>query len=251
MTTARELWDQAVPDYLTAHDGEAVDVIFPAFTCAIGDLAGQVILDYGCGDGRYARLLEAMGARHVIGVDRSPTMIAAAVAADPASQVQYYATPDNRLTPLADGSVDVVVANMVFMMSPTKADLVQSFAEIQRVLTPGGRLLYCITHPAFIDRDAYDCRRVFEADGFHYLREGTRYRFILKRADGAEVDGGFFDYHYTLTTYLQTTLAVGLTLLAFEELRYPDAFIVKQAIAPHFLEVPQSILVVAQKPMAS
>lgn len=251
MTTAHKLWDQAVRDYLTAQDDEAVDVIFPTFTRAIGDLTGQVIVDYGCGDGRYARQLEALGARQVIGVDMSPTMIAAAVAADPASTVQYYETPDNRLTPLADGSVDIVVANMVFMMSPTKADLVQSFVEIQRVLKPGGRLLYCITHPAFIDRDAFDCRRVFEAEGFHYLHEGARYRFILKRPDGEEVDGGFFDYHYTLTTYLQTTLAAGLTLRSFEELRYPDAFIVKQAIAPHFLEVPQSILVVAQKPGAS
>lgn len=250
MTTAHELWDQAARDYLTAQDGEAVEVIFPTFTRAIGDLAGQVILDYGCGDGRYARMLEALGAGKVIGVDRSPTMIAAAVAADPASHVQYYETPDNRLTPLADGAVDSVVANMVFMMSPTKADLVQSFAEIQRVLKPGGRLLYCITHPAFIDRDAFDCRRVFDADGFHYLHEGARYRFIMKRSDGEEVDGGFFDYHYTLTTYLQTTLDAGLTLLTFEELRYPDAFIVKYAIAQHFLEVPQSILVVARKPVA-
>ena len=247
MNTARELWDQAARDYLTAQDDEAIDVIFPAFTHAIGDLTDQVIVDYGCGDGRYARQLAAMGARQVIGVDMSPTMIAEAIAAEPASTVQYYVTADNRLTPLADGSVDIVVANMVFMMSPTKADLVQSFSEIQRILKPGGRLIYCITHPAFVNRDAHDCRRVFDDDGFHYLHEGARYRFIMKRADGEEVDGGFFDYHYTLTTYLQTTLDAGLTLLSFEELRYPDAFIVKQAIAPHFLEVPQSIMVVARK----
>lgn len=246
MTTARELWDQAVRDYLTAHDGESLDVIFPAFTRAIGDLAGTVIVDYGCGDGRYARLLEALGADQVIGVDMSRTMIAAAVAADPASHVQYYETPDNRLTPLADGSVDTVVANMVFMMSPSKADLVQSFAEIHRVLKPGGRLIYCITHPAFLDKDAHDCRRVFDA-GFQYLQEGERYRFILKGVDGEEVDGGFFDYHYTLTTYIQTTIDAGFTLLSFEELIYPDEVIAKRAIAKAFLDVPHSILVVARK----
>ena len=135
MNTARELWDQAVRDYLTAHDGESSDVIFPAFTRSLGDLAGTVIMDYGCGDGRYARLLEALGADQVIEVDLSPTMIAAAVAADPASTVQSYNVPDNRLTPFADRSVDTGVANMVFMMSPSKADLVQSFSEIHRVLS--------------------------------------------------------------------------------------------------------------------
>jgi SAM-dependent methyltransferase len=250
MNSARELWDQAVRDYLTAHDGEAVDVIFPAFTRSLGDLAGTVIMDYGCGDGRYARLLEALGADQVIGVDLSPTMIAAAVAADPASTVQYYVVPDNRLTPFADRSVDTVVANMVFMMSPSKADLVQSFSEIHRVLKPEGRLLYCITHPAFIDRDAHDCRRVFDA-GFQYLQEGERYRFILKDDQGAEIDGGFFDYHYTLTTYIQTTINAGFTLLSFEELRYPAEVIAKRAIPKAFLDVPQSILVVARKTSAS
>lgn len=250
MNTARELWDQAVRDYLTAHDGESIDVIFPAFTRYIGDLTGTVVVDYGCGDGRYARLLEALGAAQVIGVDMSPTMIAAAIAADPSSTVQYYAVPDNQLTPLGDRSVDTVVANMVFMMSPSKADLVQSFSEIHRVLKPEGRLIYCITHPAFIDKDAYDCRRVFDDAGFQYLQEGYRYRFILKDDRGEDVDGGFFDYHYTLTTYIQTTIDAGFTLRAFEELRYPDEVVVKHGIAKEFLDVPHSIMVVARKTLA-
>lgn len=250
MKTARELWDQAVRDYLTANDGEAFDVIFPAFTRHIGELAGTVIVDYGCGDGRYARLLEALGADQVIGVDLSPTMIAAAIAADPTSNVRYYAVSDNRLTPLGDRSVDIVVANMVFMMSPSKADLVQSFSEIHRVLKPDGRLIYCITHPAFIDKDAHDCRRVFDA-GFQYLKEGERYRFILKDDHGEDVDGGFFDYHYTLTTYIQTTINAGFTLRSFEELIYPDEVIAKHTIAKEFLDVPQSIMMVARKVSAS
>jgi|GEM_PF-3033212 len=247
MKTSHELWDQAVREYLTANDGESVEIIFPTFTRYIGDLAGKVVVDYGCGNGRYARMLEAMGAGQVIGVDMSHTMITAAIAADPASRVQYYELPDNRLAPLSDGSVDIVVANMVFMMSPSKSELIQSFSEIQRVLKPGGKLIYCITHPAFIDKDAYDCRRAFEDDGFHYLKEGYRYRFILKGEHDEDIDGGFYDYHYTLTTYIQTTIDAGFTLLVFEELTYPDEIIVKHAIREEFLEFPQSIVVVSSK----
>ncbi len=247
MKTPRELWDEAVREYLTANDEEALEIIFPAFTRYIGGLAGKVIVDYGCGNGRYARLLEALGAGQVIGVDMSPAMITAAVATDPASRVQYYEVPDNRLTPLADRSVDIVVANMVFMMSPSKSELIQSFSEIHRVLKPEGKLIYCITHPAFIDKDAYDCRRVFDDDGFHYLKEGCRYRFILKGDDGEDVDGGFYDYHYTLTTYIQTTINAGFKLLAFEELVYPDEVVAKHAISKEFLEYPQSIMLVSSK----
>lgn len=247
MTTPHELWDNAVPDYLSADDAEALDLIFPAFTRAMGDLAGKVVLDYGCGNGRYARILAALGTAQVIGVDLSANMIASATAADPAARVQYHHLPDNRLTPLADAAVDVVVANMVFMMSPSKADLLQSFAEIQRVLRPSGLFIYCITHPAFIDKEAHDGRRVFEGDGFQYLKEGYRYRFTMKNHQGEHIDGGFYDYHYTLTTYLQGTLDAGFTLRSFEELRYPEEHVKKHAIAEEFLRYPQSILLVWSK----
>src|SRR5262245_35579634 len=101
------------------------------------DLAGEVAPAYGRGSGSYVRMLAALGAGQVMGVDMSHTMITTAIATDPASSVQYYELPDNRLAPLSDRSVDIVVANMVFMMAPSKSDLVQSFAEIHRVLQPG------------------------------------------------------------------------------------------------------------------
>lgn len=247
MTTPHELWDSVVHEYLSADDAEALDLIFPAFTRAIGDPAGKVVLDYGCGNGRYARILAALGAAQVIGVDMSANMIASARAADPGSRVQYHHLPENRLAPLADASVDVAAANMVFMMSPSKAELLRSFAEIQRVLRPGGLFVYCITHPAFIDKEAHDGRRVFEGDGFQYLTEGYRYRFTMKNRQGEHIDGGFYDYHYTLTTYLQGTLAAGFLLRSFEELRYPPELVAKYAIAEEFLRYPQSILLVWSK----
>jgi SAM-dependent methyltransferase len=247
MQTPLELWDNAVPDYLNTSDPVSIDIIFPAFNRSMGDLAGKVVLDYGCGDGRYARMVAAMGAGQVIGVDRSRMMITTAMAIDPDSNVQYYELPDNTLTPLSDRSVDIVVANMVFMMAPSKADLAQSFAEIHRVLRTGGRFIYSITHPAFIDKEAYDCRREFEGDGFHYLKEGYRYRFILKGDQGEDIDGGFYDYHYTLTTYLQTTIDTGFTLLSFEEMHYPGEFHKKYTIPEDFQRYPHSIILVWRK----
>jgi SAM-dependent methyltransferase len=247
VTTPHELWDSAVHEYLSADDADAIDVIFPALTRAIGDLAGKVVLDYGCGSGRHARILAALGAGQVIGVDMSANMIAAATAADPDSRVQYHHLPENRLAPLADASVDVVAANMVFMMSPSKADLIQSFAEIHRVLRPGGIFVYCITHPAFIDKEAHDGRRVFDSDGFQYLREGYRYRFTMKNRQGEDIDGGFYDYHYTLTTYLQSTIDAGFLLRSFDELRYSEEIVKKYAIAEEFLRYPQSIIMAWSK----
>src|SRR5260370_21224867 len=41
----------------------------------LGDVQGKSVLDLACGEGHYTRLLKAMGASRVVGVDISPAMI--------------------------------------------------------------------------------------------------------------------------------------------------------------------------------
>ena len=55
---------------------------------ALGVPAGALVIDAGCGTGRYARGLAGAGFR-VIGVDRSPALIAEARAASPPAAVTY------------------------------------------------------------------------------------------------------------------------------------------------------------------
>jgi SAM-dependent methyltransferase len=248
MPTTRELWDKTVQQYLSRVDVGAAEVLFPALTHYVGDVTGKVILDYGCGDGQYSRILEMMGAAQVIGVDTSSNMIKEAIGADLASKVQYYEVHENKLKPVSDCSIDIVVANMVFMMSSSKEDLAQSIMEIYRVLRPTGELIYCITHPAFIDREVYDYRNVFGDDGFNYIKEGYSYTFVLKGKNGEEIDGGFCDYHYSLSTYLRLTISTGFQLIAFEELSYPDDVVIRHGIPEKYRKYPHSILMVVRKP---
>jgi ubiquinone/menaquinone biosynthesis C-methylase UbiE len=104
----------------------------------IGPVAGQRVLDVGCGDGRLALTLTRRGAR-VTGVDSSPVMFAAArarfeAAALPATLKQADVTS----LPFADDSFDVVTAVTVLCFI---ADAERALAEMTRVLVPGGRLV--------------------------------------------------------------------------------------------------------------
>ncbi|HKC77611.1 MAG TPA: class I SAM-dependent methyltransferase, partial [Gaiellaceae bacterium] len=65
-------------------------------------------LDLGCGEGRLARDLAALG-HDVVGVDASPTMIAAARAAAPGLELHVA---DAAALPFADASFGLVVAFM-------------------------------------------------------------------------------------------------------------------------------------------
>lgn len=110
------------------------------------------VLDLGCGSGRDVYLLSRLVGEHgrVIGVDMTPEQLKVAVrhqdwhaqryghAQSNVSFVHGY-IEDLAACEILDGSIDVVVSNCVLNLSPVKERV---FAEIFRVLKPGGELYF-------------------------------------------------------------------------------------------------------------
>lgn len=138
---------------MTAHDAEvaarfdaaegrfkpdvpAADERLRAVVAALGLLEGRRILDLGCGKGRFAAHLQAMGAE-VIGLDLSAAMLARA------SHIDRVRASARRL-PFAgstfDGVIAIEVLEHVGAISPV-------LDEVRRVLKPAGRL-------AIVDKNA-------------------------------------------------------------------------------------------------
>ena len=116
------------------------------------DVEGLTVLDLGCGTGRDVFMVSALvgeGGRS-IGVDMTPEQLAvgrahqaeqARIFGHRASNVGFIEGRFEDLASLgiADGSIDVVISNCALNLSPDKAKV---FAEIHRVLKPGGELLF-------------------------------------------------------------------------------------------------------------
>src|SRR3954468_19857147 len=99
------------------------------------DLAGLLVLDAGCGGGRYARLAGQHGAR-VVGVDLSAAVEkAAALCADLPDVAVVQA--DLLDLPLAEAAFDVAFSIGVLHHSP---DPRRAFAQVAARVKPGGRL---------------------------------------------------------------------------------------------------------------
>jgi SAM-dependent methyltransferase len=102
---------------------------------APSDLAGRLVLDAGCGGGRYARLAGRHGAR-VVGVDLSAAVEkAAALCAELPSVLILQA--DLLDLPVAEEAFDLVYSIGVLHHTP---DPRRAFAQIARRVKPGGRL---------------------------------------------------------------------------------------------------------------
>ena len=103
--------------------------------------AGDTVLDIGSGSGTDVLLaVQAVGAAgQVIGLDMTAAMLAkleASVAAAGVSNARPLEGNAEHI-PLPDASVDVVTSNGVLNLVPDKP---AAFAEIHRVLRPGGRV---------------------------------------------------------------------------------------------------------------
>jgi SAM-dependent methyltransferase len=173
---------------------------------------GRLTVDVGCGEGRVSRDLAARG-HSIIAVDRSPTLVAAARAADPTMDVRHA---DATALPLDDASADLVIT---FMSLHDMDDLDGAIREIARVLTPDGRFCAAIVHPLnsagkFEQRDAH-ARFVISGD---YLRP-------FRYADTVERDGlamTFHSVHRPLEAYFAAFERSGLVVEALREPAVPD-----------------------------
>ena len=108
----------------------------------LGELdRGERVLDVGCGAGTDSLVAAQMVGPEgsVLGIDMTPEMLEkarASAGAMGAANVEFVEAEAERL-PLRDASVDVVISNGVIDLIPDKDEV---FAEIFRVLRPGGRI---------------------------------------------------------------------------------------------------------------
>jgi ubiquinone/menaquinone biosynthesis C-methylase UbiE len=103
---------------------------------------GETVLDLGSGAGVdvFRAVLDVGPAGRVIGIDMTPEMIARArsLAAERGYTNVEFRLGEIESLPVESASVDVVLSNCVLNLVPDKA---RAFAEMHRVLRPGGRFV--------------------------------------------------------------------------------------------------------------
>jgi SAM-dependent methyltransferase len=172
---------------------------------------GEHVLDLGSGSGMdvFVAALKVGSTGHVFGVDMTDEQLKKSEGLRKQNKfenVSFHKSYIEKL-PFADASFDVVISNGVINLSPDKEKL---FAEVTRVLKPGGRMVIadivtekqlpenivcnstlwaaCIGGAAQQD----DYRNAIENAGMEILivRNNDGYSFISKSAQGASKDYG-------------------------------------------------------------
>jgi SAM-dependent methyltransferase len=174
-------------------------------------------IDIGCGEGRLTRDLKALG-HAIVGIDASPTLVAAARAADPDMDIRLG---DAAALPFEDAIADLAIA---FMSLQDIEDMPAAVREAARVLEPGGRLCLAIVHPinsaGHFERDGADAPFVIAGD---YLRPFD----YTGKAEGGGLSLTLHSRHRPIGDYFRALEAAGLLVEALRETDIPEHGIVK------------------------
>lgn len=217
---AHRWWDAAAEEYLAEHGamlGEDAFVWGPEGLTEdeaglLGDVAGRDVLEVGAGAAQCARWCAARGAR-VVASDISAGMLAQGAllnerSPSPAPLVQA----DARALPFADASFDV--AFTAYGALPFVAETGLVHREVARVLRPGGRWVFSVTHPI---------RWAFPDDpterGLTAVRSYFDRRPYVEEDESGAIE--YAEHHRTLGDHVSDVVGAGLVIDRLLEPEWP------------------------------
>ncbi len=202
-------WDNSATawiEFVEKGDANRNGLLDPVMLDRAGDVTGLDVLDVGCGEGRFARMLAERGA-HVVGIDPTPDLIEAGRAKGAA--VKYLLGTAERL-PVDDASADLVICYLVLI---DVNDHRRAIAEMARALRPGGRLLAANLN-GFTTANASGWARDSAGSKIHFpVDEYNTSKGNMVEWAGIQV----VNWHRPLSAYMQAYLAAGLRLRWFDE----------------------------------
>jgi SAM-dependent methyltransferase len=171
-----------------------------------GDVHGRDVLDVGCGEGRFCRMLAARGAR-TTGIDPTVALIEQARLRQPDG---VFHVAGAEALPLPDASMDLAVSYLSLLDIP---DYRAAIGEMRRVLRPGGRCVVA-NQNGFATASSKYWARDADNNRLHWTMDN----YMTERPTPAEWAGiSVVNWHRPLSAYLQAFLRAGFVLEHFDE----------------------------------
>jgi len=196
-------------------------VILPNIVRILDPKPGEVVVELGCGQGFFSRVIAKSGAK-VIGIDIGKELIE--IAEKRADQdgistknISFYTASADNAKAVATRSADAVIIILALQNMKNLAGVV---AEVKRILKQDGRAILVLNHPAF---------RVIKNSDWGFDEETkTQYRKVSKYLSLFEVDIDMHpgdkkintttkSFHRSLQDYMKSFAKEGLAIVRIEE----------------------------------
>ncbi|NUS13968.1 MAG: class I SAM-dependent methyltransferase [Streptomyces sp.] len=224
----RGWWDRNADEYQLEHGGflgdarfvwgpEGLDEADAGLLGPAGGLKDRAVLEIGAGAAQCSRWLAAQGARPVaLDLSRRQLQHARRIDEEAAASGDTAPLPlvqaDAGFLPFADASFDLACS--AYGALPFVADSARVHREVRRVLRPGGRWVFSVTHPvrwAFPDEPGEEGLTAASSyfDRTPYVEQDEQGRAV------------YVEHHRTLGDRVREIAAAGLRLVDLVEPEWP------------------------------
>jgi SAM-dependent methyltransferase len=220
LAASRAWWEASAREYQDEHGDFLGDADFlwcpeglrESEAGLLGDIVGKHVLEVGAGAAQCSRWLIRSGAA-AVGLDLSAAQLAHSLAIDARHGVSTPVVQgDAQQLPFADASFDLACS--AYGAVPFVSDSGAVMAEVARVLRPGGRWIFAVTHPI---------RWCFRDDpGAGGLVAETSYfdrrPYVEQDEDGVPT---YVEHHRTVGDRVREAVAAGLVVDDIIEPEWP------------------------------
>ncbi len=238
----RAEWEDMAEEWIRLHaKDELREVLLDGWMLrAAGDVSGLRVIDLGCGEGRFARMLAESGAR-VTGVDLCRPFIEYAECHRVGSETYLFADMED-LDGVPDDAFDLAVS---YISLVDVLDMPRAVSSAFRVMRSGGRFVVCNVHPMRMASVGWirqgDVKLHYPVD--NYFDESAR----EMRSRGGKP---WTNFHRTLETHVRTFLDAGFTIEAIQEPTPTQEQAERHHSIDDELRVPNFIIFVLRKPIS-
>jgi SAM-dependent methyltransferase len=218
----RRDWDAYADEYQATHGSFLRDAGFvwgpegidEADLRMLGDVDGRTVLEIGCGAAQCARSLVARGAS-ATGLDLSFRQLQHSRRIDETLDVRVPVVLGTAThLPFADASFDVAFSS--FGALQFVEDIERCVGEVARVLRPGGRFAFSITHPIRWSMPDDPSREGLVVTASYW----DRTPYVEEDAETGEAR--YVEHHRTLGDWVALLAGAGFRIVRLEEPQWPE-----------------------------
>jgi ubiquinone/menaquinone biosynthesis C-methylase UbiE len=205
----KNYWQKKSKEYLDFRHTSLTNIVHPILIKEV-EKGGINILDFGCADGRVAKMLP--DGFDISLYDKSVEMMKLAKSNFNDKTVKAY----TKETKLPLNEFDSIICSMVLVCIDNEKEYNDAVVNMNRVLKQGGSTFIVLTHPCFRDKRYSDFFTDFSYEKNSYFDEAQPFQVTLFDSDSKTT---FTDYHWSLSFTINTFVKNEFSLEKIIEVR--------------------------------
>lgn len=212
MSYKDSFWNKDIVQDMYELDNAEEVTLQPYIANIIHSFNPTTLLDYGCGYGYMSKLLNKN--IDISLFDKNKDNQARLTQSITGSNIKVIKQESEILKKY----YECVVLSSVLMCIDSKSKIKTILTKLNNAKTKNGKLIIVVTHPCFLQYKFGHYYTSYNHYNFEYMEEGKPYQVFMLRENEEPVT--FTDYQWTLSTFINSALGIGLELEKIIE--HPD-----------------------------